>query len=161
MGLAVIDIDGVLADVRHRLHFVTTRPKDWDGFFAAAPNDEPLQQGLARAWELADAHGIVYLTGRPERCRADTEQWLAQHGFPPGDLVMRPNDDRRPARLFKVGQVRRLDRSSGVDLVLDDDAKVVAAMRDAGFVIEQATWMNESPAEQATLLDVQEGDGRS
>ena len=161
MGLAVIDIDGVLADVRHRLHFVTARPKDWDGFFGAAPDDEPLPQGLARAWELADTHGVVYLTGRPERCRADTEIWLAQHGFPPADLVMRPDDDRHPARLFKVGQVRRLERSDGVDLVLDDDPKVVDAIRDAGFVIEHATWMHESPTEKATLLDVQESEGRS
>jgi hypothetical protein len=35
--LAVFDLDGVLADVRHRLHFLDRRPKDWDGFFAAAP----------------------------------------------------------------------------------------------------------------------------
>lgn len=31
--LAVFDIDGVLADVRHRLPHVQGRPKDWDAFF--------------------------------------------------------------------------------------------------------------------------------
>ena len=43
---AVFDIDGVLADVRHRLHHVTARPKDWDAFFGAAPDDPPLREGL-------------------------------------------------------------------------------------------------------------------
>jgi hypothetical protein len=116
---------------------------------------------LARARELAAAHTVVYLTGRPERCRADTELWLVEHGFPAAELVMRPSDDRRPARLFKVEQVRRLDRRDAVDLVLDDDPKVVIAMREADFVTEHATWMDESSAEQATLLDAQESEGRS
>ncbi len=38
-SVAVFDIDGVLADVRHRLHHVAARPKDWDAFFGAAPQD--------------------------------------------------------------------------------------------------------------------------
>ena len=37
--IAVFDVDGVLADVRHRLHFVERRPKDWPGFFGAMADD--------------------------------------------------------------------------------------------------------------------------
>ena len=37
--VAVIDIDGVLADVGHRLHHIQGRPKDWAAFFAAAGDD--------------------------------------------------------------------------------------------------------------------------
>jgi len=37
----VVDIDGVLADVGHRLHFFHHRPKDWKGFLAAARTDPP------------------------------------------------------------------------------------------------------------------------
>ena len=47
--LAVFDIDGVLADVSHRLPFVARRPKDWDAFFAAAVDDPPFAQGVALA----------------------------------------------------------------------------------------------------------------
>ena len=40
MRLAVFDIDGVLADVRHRVHLVDRRRhRDWDAFFAAAVSD--------------------------------------------------------------------------------------------------------------------------
>ena len=34
--LAIVDIDGVVADVRHRLVHVQSRPKDWDAFFDAS-----------------------------------------------------------------------------------------------------------------------------
>src|SRR3712207_6881076 len=97
--LAVFDVDGVLADVRHRLHHVERRPKDWNAFFAAALDDPPLAQGVALARASAEDCDVVYVTGRPERCRADTLTWFARHGLPPGELRMRDDRDRRPARL--------------------------------------------------------------
>lgn len=159
--LAVLDVDGVLADVRHRLHHVQRRPKDWDAFFAAAPDDAVLTAGLTKVQGLTADHDIVYLTGRPERCRADTTDWLHTHHFPDGDLVMRPDTDRRPARLFKVEQVRRLARQLRVALVVDDDAAVVEALRSAGFTVEHAAWMDESEPQQASLFDAQEREGRT
>ena len=50
---AVVDIDGVVADVRHRLAFLDRRPKDWDGFFDAAVEDPLLPEGAAVVAELA------------------------------------------------------------------------------------------------------------
>jgi len=35
-GRGRVSIDGVLADVHHRLHHIARRPKDWPAFFAAA-----------------------------------------------------------------------------------------------------------------------------
>jgi hypothetical protein len=108
--LAVFDVDGVLADVRHRLHHVERRPKDWDAFFAAAVDDPPLEQGVALARASAEDCEVVYVTGRPERCRADTLAWFARHGLPDGRLSMRSERDRRPARLAKPGLLRRTRR---------------------------------------------------
>lgn len=158
---AILDVDGVLADVRHRLRHVQGRPKDWDAFFAAAPEDAVLPDGLSRARDLAAEHDVTYLTGRPERCRADTVHWLQSHGFPEADLVMRPDRDRRPARLFKVEQVRRLAKQQPVAVVVDDDAAVVEALRSAGFEVEHATWMVETEPQQASLFDAQEREGRT
>ena len=125
MAWAILDVDGVLADVRHRLTYVQSRPKDWDAFFAAAPLDGVLVEGRSRARELAEQHEVLYLTGRPERCRDDTEHWLTEHEFPDAQLVMRSDTDRRPARLFKIGQVERLSRQQEVAIVVDDDDAVV------------------------------------
>jgi hypothetical protein len=52
-AIAVIDIDGVLADVRHRLKYLEQRPKNWGAFFRAAPKDPPLQTGLETVARLA------------------------------------------------------------------------------------------------------------
>ena len=161
MGLAIIDIDGVLADVRHRLVHVERRPKDWDAFFAAAPQDTPLTEGLQRAVDLAERGDVVYLTGRPERCRRDTETWLTDHGFPRAPVLMRPDHERRPARYFKLDEVRRLARTSDVDIVVDDDQLVVDTLAAAGFAVEHAQWMPETKPQQASLLDAQEREGRT
>ena len=142
---AVFDIDGVLADVRHRLHHVTARPKDWDAFFGAAPDDPPLREGLDAAATAARAGlVIVYLTGRPERCRRATRTWLADQGLPDGELFMRDDADRRPARMMKVATLRRLSRRLRIEAFVDDDAAVVAAVRSAGFPVLHALWMEPS-----------------
>jgi hypothetical protein len=154
---AAVDIDGVLADPTHRLRFVDQRPKDWDAFFAAAPDDPPLAEGLAVVRRLVDDHAIVYLTGRPERCRADTLAWLDRHGLPPGRLVMRRPGDRRPARVAKLDLLRRLAADRPVDVLVDDDAEVCAAAERAGFTVLRADWMPPRPA----LSEAQERDGRS
>lgn len=154
---AVVDLDGVVADVTHRLRHLRTRPKDWDGFFAALSADPVLPEGLAVSRRLAEEHRLVYLSGRPERTRADTEAWLRRHSLPPGRLLLRRDDDRRPARLLKVGVLRRLSREAPVAVLVDDDPQVCAAARAAGFAVLEATWAREQP----TLLDAQEQEGRT
>ena len=155
--LAVFDIDGVLADVRHRLRFVERRPKDWDAFFDAAVDDPPLAQGVALAQESAKDCEVVYVTGRPERCRADTLAWFARHGLPEGTLSMRGPRDRRPARVAKLELLRRLAGDRVVAVVVDDDAQVCDAYERAGFPVLRATWMSEEPA----LEVAQEQEGRT
>ena len=155
--LAVVDIDGVLADVGHRLHFLERRPKDWASFFAAARRDPPHPEGLALAAELAAGHEIVLLTGRPESCRADTEAWLAHHGVDHELLVMRPPGNRRPAAEVKVGLLRVLAADRTVGVVVDDDPSVIEAVQGAGYASRLASWGRPSES----LRRAQEVEGRT
>ena len=155
--LAVFDLDGTLADVRHRLHHLQRRPKDWDAFFAAARHDRPLQTGVQLALESARDCEVVYVTGRPERCRADSEAWLRDCGLPDGQLSMRRPGDRRPARLAKPQLLRRLARGRVVAVVVDDDEQVCDAYEEAGFRVLRARWQGESPV----LAEAQEAEGRT
>ena len=155
--LAVFDIDGVLADVRHRLRHVEGRPKDWDAFFAAAVQDPLLEQGAALCRESALDCEVVYVTGRPESCRADTLAWLAQHELPAGRLSMRAARDRRPARLAKPELLARLARDRVVAVVVDDDLQVCEAYEQAGWPVLRATWM----AAPEALTRAQETEGRT
>jgi hypothetical protein len=155
--LAVLDIDGVLADVRHRLHHVTKRPKDWAAFFAAASEDPPLEVGLETARRLAEVCEIVYLSGRPEHCRDDTLAWFARHGLPDGELFLRRRGDFRPARVVKVEILDRLSQRAPVTVLVDDDPLVCEAARAAGYDVLPADWMPEQPA----LLEAQEVEGQT
>ncbi len=156
-ALAVVDIDGVLADVRHRLHHLERRPKDWGAFFRAAPQDPPLAQGLEVAHRLAEVYDVVYLSGRPQHCRRDTLDWFERHGLPEGELHLRPSHDFRPAREFKVTVLRRLQQRAPVAVLVDDDEQVLEAARLAGFDVLPATWMGEAPQ----LHEAQEEEGRT
>jgi hypothetical protein len=133
--LAVFDLDGTLAGTAHRQRFLERRPRDWDAFFAAAPDDPPLAEGVALALDSARECEIAYLTGRPERCRADTEAWLAAQGLPGGKLHMRRDDDRRPARRTKLDVLRRLARGRTVRMLVDDDLSRCRPARAAGSVV--------------------------
>jgi hypothetical protein len=155
--IAVVDLDGVLADVRHRLRFVETRPKDWRAFFAAAADDPVLEEGRRVVAALAEVHDVVYLSGRPEYCRDDTIAWLRRHGLPEAPVHLRPWGDHRPARDLKVALLRDLAREREIAVLVDDDVLVCDAARAAGFDVLPATWMGEAP----TLLEAQEVDGET
>lgn len=155
---AVIDIDGVLADVRHRLHHLESSPKDWDGFFAAMGDDQVLPEGRAVVDRLAADHDLVYLTGRPQSTRAATEAWLRRHRLPQARLIMRPARDRRPARQTKPALLRELTADGRlVAIIVDDDPQVCDALERAGWPVLRADWMTRSEA----LETAQEDSGRT
>ncbi len=155
--LAVFDVDGVVADVRHRLRHVAHEPKNWTAFFAGAAADPPLATGVELARQWAAEHDLVWLTGRPERLRGVTERWLLAQGLPVPRLLMRPPHDRRPAKQFKADQLRRLASRCEVAVVVDDDPEVVAALTAAGWPVYLADWVPYA----AALREAQEGDGRT
>lgn len=100
---------------------------------------------------------VVYLTGRPERCRRDTLAWLTAHGLPEGRVHMRRTGDRRPARVTKLEILRRLARNREVRMLVDDDELVCDAAERAGFRVVRARWS----APSAELDAAQEREGRT
>ena len=155
--MAVFDIDGVLADVSHRLHHLQARPQRWERFFSAADRDPLLAEGADRLRAALVDHDVVYLTGRPERTRRLTKRWLRQHRLPTGPLLMREDDDYRPARWMKREALRELAADRRVVSVLDDDPAVVEHLAADGWPVELATWLPHS----STLQNAQERQGRT
>lgn len=152
--LAVFDIDGVVADVRHRLHHLHRH--NWHRFFAAADTDPLLAEGAALVADLAASHEIVWLTGRPEWLRPVTTSWLDRHDLPGAELHMRRDGDYRPARDYKLDVLGRL-RSRGVAALVDDDPEVVTAAVESGYPAVLADWVPRD----ADLRDAQERLGRT
>lgn len=150
----MFDVDGVVADVRHRLHYLDRGA--WHRFFATADRDPLLAEGARLVADLGSRHEIVWLTGRPEWLRDVTEGWFAEHGLPPGELFMRPDGDYRPAPRYKMSVLRRLARR-GIKALIDDDEAVIDAALNAGFPAVLADWVPRS----GSLRRAQDRDGRT
>jgi hypothetical protein len=141
-AIAVFDIDGTVADARHRLHHIaeTDNHENWVRFFDAAIDDPPLLEGVARAKQFAERYDIVWLTARPERLRPVTEQWLAEHHLPAGRLLMLPDGEKMLARMYKLDVIRRLAEEREIAVVVDDDPRVIALLEDAKIPVVRADW---------------------
>lgn len=131
--IAIFDIDGVLADARHREHHLDSRPRDWDGFFAEVSSDAPIEQGLRLLLEASADHSVILLSGRPESTRSDTQDWLVRHGVSFDRLVLRRNSDHRPAAMLKAELVAALAQPDQVAMVVDDDASVIERLAALGY----------------------------
>ena len=156
MTVAVFDVDGVVADVRHRLHYLHGRHA-WHAFFEHAGDDPLLAEGAALVADLAREHDIVWLTGRPDWLRRVTTTWMLENGLPCDELHMRPGGDFRPARVYKVDVLRGIARKRAIAAVVDDDAEVVDAALAAGFPAVLAEWV---PRDEA-MREAQERFGRT
>jgi hypothetical protein len=135
--IAVIDIDGVLADASHRQHHLDKRPRDWAAFFAEVGADAPIERGRARLTSLSDDdHTIVLLSGRPESTRADTQDWLVRQGIPVSEVILRSDRDRRKAADFKAEAIGAIGMPDEVAVVIDDDLAVVERLAGLGYRVE-------------------------
>lgn len=135
----IFDIDGTLADVAHRRHHVAGGKRDWDAFFAAMHLDPPVDP-IARLNNIvsdADVH-VILCSGRPEKYRAVTEEWLRQHELDWHRLHMRPDNDVRPDHVVK-GQMLDAILADGYEpfLVIDDRPSVVRMWRERGLTCLQ------------------------
>lgn len=129
----VFDLDGTLADLEHRKHFLAA--KDWRGFFAAVSGDAPIPKvrGVLLAMHYA-GHRVEIWSGRSDECREATENWLAEHGFPVVPLIMRTSGDHRPDDQVKREFLRGTDEP---DIIFDDRDRVVAMWRSLGITCFQ------------------------
>jgi hypothetical protein len=128
----IVDIDGTMTTGPFK-----RTPFQWNKVGNDLPNYPVIDVVNALYWESND---IVFVSGRDEVCRSDTQQWLKSHwGYDKGYyLLMRPHGDRRPdevvkAEIFDLWVAPRFH----VKGVIDDRAKVVKMWRDKGLTCLQ------------------------
>lgn len=136
----VFDIDGTLANVEHRRHWVASKPKNWPAFNAGMVNDTP---NADIVWLLDSLRSqpdtrIVICSGRDSEHRAVTEAWLNQHVGAYDALYMRAERDYRPDSIVKVELLEQITRDFAVPwLWVDDRQQVVDAIRAQGIRVLQ------------------------
>jgi len=133
----VFDIDGVLADNRHRLHHIRNGNRDYDAFYATVMLDTPILPivKVARALMYSPGATVELWTGRRESSRQQTEMWLDQMGLSHyNKLRMRADGDYRKAAEVKKEWMDLCLPCERPVLVFEDHSDNVAMYRDAGLI---------------------------
>lgn len=130
--VVICDIDGTVAlNNGHRGHY------EYDKVSA----DEPNEAICHTVQMMAESFPIIFMSGREDRCRQDTTEWLWKHTYFGADeptLYMRATGDHRPDYLIKreLFDAHIRDKFS-VYLALDDRNQVVRLWRDLGLTCLQ------------------------
>lgn len=136
--IVVVDIDGTVADISHRLHFAQSTPKDWKSFFAGVADDTPRHDIYERAMAEAVANDaeLVFVSARPEDYREETEAWLKKHNMDYMALLMRRKGDKRPDTDVKTDIYNRYLKQYEIVKVYDDRPSVIRMWRELGLEVE-------------------------
>ncbi len=142
----VFDLDGTLSDDRHRLDRIND---SWDDYHARCTFDKPYQSAINLARMYGEKTDVVICTGRPEAFYAYTEDWLANQGVFPVEILMRPKWNSMPTTTMKLGLL--LDYfdwcpdkvpepneegtflSSKIEAIFEDRRKLVEYWRELGI----------------------------
>lgn len=126
----LVDIDGTVALMDGR------SPFDW-----SRVGEDLVNQPVVDYVRMLHDQGfrIVFLSGRSDECRRDTEQWLAEHvGVPYARLFMRAAGDYRKDSFVKLDLFDKHVRDNwDVHSVVDDRAQVVEMWRSLGLTVLQ------------------------
>lgn len=121
IDVVIFDIDGCIADDRHRRPLLPKSPQsqmDFDEYHAHADLDECTMRGRALfsywantiKWRNGE---VAFLTARPESMRNNTEKWLRTHmpigACPQFILIMRPDGNMLHSPALKLSQLSWLD----------------------------------------------------
>jgi hypothetical protein len=142
--IALVDIDGTIADLSHRLHYIQSKPKDWPAFFDAMTMDTPIIPMRNLVHAIKDSYDIIFMSGRPDSHRSQTEYWLANNNFGVSQFrpFMRKAGDYRADHIVKAELLAKVLETldcqiNQVGLVIDDRKQVVDMWRELGLLTLQ------------------------
>ena len=135
----IVDLDGTLCDVEHRVHHVRSKPKNWSAFNQAMDQDQPYFWclELIAAMKARD-YKIYFVTGRDENFREMTEAWLARHHVEYDQLYMRAAMDfREDSEVKEEIYLAKIELVAQILFVVDDRKSVVERWRKLGLTCLQ------------------------
>lgn len=138
----IFDIDGTLSDSSHRVQYA--QAKEWDTFHSLAKDDPVFVKIMDLAFAISDLSNIILLTGRTNKHRQTTLEWLQQCNVDGNidSIIMRDDNDFRPDTEYKIDAIEQFfgDKKTAIEkiwFVVDDRDKVVEALRNYGLTVLQ------------------------
>jgi predicted kinase len=134
--VVVCDIDGTIADIKHRLHFAKGESKDWNKFFEAMDRDS-VRAGVREMLNQEEMNGfqLLFVSARPEDYREQTVKFLKGCGLPTEWLFMRPSGDKRDDTIVKFNIYNKYLKNLDVVKVYDDRPRVIRMWRELGLTV--------------------------
>ena len=141
--LYICDIDGTVADNKHRVHLL--EQNKYDEYYSLTLSDPPILPVIKTIQSLRfsdDLTDMWFFSGRREDCKVDTLSWLRAHvgwWVPEHELVMRKRNDFRDDLEVKqemLDNMLDIDRQRLV-AVFDDRQRVVDMWRRNGITCFQ------------------------
>ena len=140
----IVDLDGTLANIEHRVKYIEQAPKNWEAFHATMEKDQVVSHICYLVLLYARVgHPIVYITGRngtPENIKK-TIDWInaiPELGTIPYTLHMRKPRDWRADTIVKLELAKKNNLTADkVELCLDDRSTVVDMWRANGYMCLQ------------------------
>lgn len=138
-SVVLCDIDGTIADTKHRLHYVKVaegEKKDWKGFFSEMHLD-PVRQDVKEILiqHYNEGKTIIFLSARPDNYKDVTLKWLADNYLSFAyTLIMRQAHDKRPDTETKRDMLNMHFPDKGViHSIIDDRPAIVRLWREMGI----------------------------
>jgi hypothetical protein len=135
--LVIFDIDGTLADISERVQHVRRKPKNWNAFNAEMAQDKAIHS-MVRLCNVLYAAGIriILCSGRNEKNRPETIEWLNKQGVNYHELLLRKDEDFRSDAVVKREILQGMDKSK-ILFVVEDRSRVVEMWRSEGLTCLQ------------------------
>jgi hypothetical protein len=138
MKTIVIDLDGTLANVDHRTHYVRRDRPEWDAFYEACDKDS-LNVWCAKLMESFYMRGyeVLIVSARRDTEKAKTLQWLSNHKVQYSELIMlRKGNESTPDTKLKKAWLDSYGKEK-ILFIVDDRQKVVDMWRSEGMTCLQ------------------------
>ena len=146
----IFDIDGTLANVEHRVHFIQQNLKDWKSFFSTCERDEPIFPVIETLKKLRKGGAEIWIwSGRSDEVKKETVAWLRKYDcsysglflgqFSFDSFKMRKVGDHRPDTELKYEWLSQIEppEFNRIVGVFEDRASVVDMWRKAGITCFQ------------------------
>lgn len=122
----IVDIDGTIARAKYRDIYDLSK----------VITDEVIQPTKTLVQNMQATHHIIFLSGRYDTCKADTEKWLANNGISYTHLFMRCHEDKRKDYIIKNEIYKQLiEPHYNVEFVIDDRKSIKRMWNKAGLFV--------------------------
>lgn len=154
----VVDLDGTLANIEHRVPLVQSEKPNWPKFFTECVNDDVNEWcvTLMRAMRTAGFR-VLLVSARSKECIVETNAWLMANADEAFDEfhMLREKGDYTMDEILKQAWLDSYGKER-VLFVVDDRTRVVDMWRRNGITCLQcARWDEWKKPKKATAAAVQ------